>query len=56
MIKVAYIFGIIVPECDNAGHSNTGGAGCVGAENIYRILMEDDRRTKLVRASGEKTV
>ena len=50
---MAYIFGCIVPECDNAGHSNASGAGCVSAENIYRILMEDDRWTKLVRASDE---
>ncbi len=43
----------IVPECDNAGHSNAGGAGCVSAENIYRKSLEYDRRTKLVRASGD---
>jgi hypothetical protein len=53
LIKVSYIFGNIVPECDNAGHGNASGAGCVSAENIYRILMEDDRWTKLVRASDE---
>ncbi len=37
----------IVPECDNAGHSNAGGAGCVSAENIYRISMKDDGRPNL---------